>query len=354
MANALLLGGGAPTLTLQSGALAAFHDRGVRFDCISTAGAGMVIGLLYLAPRGMSPIEALRNTREMGVDDALYDLFPVNFKVFFKPGPLAAAWRAYVQHLPQIPPTGMPGGRFVSDMMALGFAAWSPSALAPWSLGLCEHAPWIEQVVDFEALKAFEGEFYMNAYCLDTQEMEIFEKEDITPEHFKAALAFPFLYPPFRLNGKTYIEGSAIDTLCFEGLLKYRQERRDRDQKIKAGDGTLKPMPRIDNVIIFDVLSSKDIIRPPRNLYDAWVQSIMTPLVEIAKDDVRLFEAKHLQNWQIDLLKIEFDIPRHHWPKVLDWSYSNLSTLYDIGYESGHRFCDEHRERLFPLPEAAD
>ena len=51
MSTALLLGGGAPTLTLQSGALAALDERGVEFAAISTAGAGMVIGLLYAAPR---------------------------------------------------------------------------------------------------------------------------------------------------------------------------------------------------------------------------------------------------------------------------------------------------------------
>ena len=50
--------------------------------------------------------------------------------------------------------------------------------------------------------------------------MDIFDKHEITPDHFRAALAFPLIYPPFMLNGKTYIEGSAIDTLCFEGVLE--------------------------------------------------------------------------------------------------------------------------------------
>ena len=57
--TALLLGGGAPTLTLQSGALAALHEQGVKFDIVSTAGAGMLIGLLYAAPKGLSPAQAL-------------------------------------------------------------------------------------------------------------------------------------------------------------------------------------------------------------------------------------------------------------------------------------------------------
>ena len=63
MAYGSAAGGGAPTLTLQSGALAALHEKGVEFAAISTAGAGMLIGLLYAAPKGMSPAEALRRTR---------------------------------------------------------------------------------------------------------------------------------------------------------------------------------------------------------------------------------------------------------------------------------------------------
>ena len=39
-----------------------------------------------------------------------------------------------------------------------------PSNLSSDSLGLCAHAPWIDEVVDFDKLKQFEGEFYINAY----------------------------------------------------------------------------------------------------------------------------------------------------------------------------------------------
>jgi NTE family protein len=78
--TALLLGGGAPTLTMQAGALAALHEHGVKFDIVSTAGAGMLIGLLYAAPKGRSPGQALAQTKEMGVHDSIYEHFPINFK----------------------------------------------------------------------------------------------------------------------------------------------------------------------------------------------------------------------------------------------------------------------------------
>jgi hypothetical protein len=29
-------------------------------------------------------------------------------------------------------------------------------------------------------------------------------------------------------------------------------------------------------------------------------------------------------------------------PEILDWSYSNLSTMWALGYEAGKRLCEEH------------
>jgi predicted acylesterase/phospholipase RssA len=353
MATALLLGGGAPTLTLQSGALVALDEEGVQFDAVSTAGAGMVIGLLYAAAKGQSRRQALADTREMGVDDLLYNLLPVNFKVFHKPGLLAGLYRQHLQRLPRPTLTDFPGGRLVADWLALCYATWCPSDLGMSSLGLCDHAPWIDEIVDFEKLKQFPAEFYMNAYNVTDSKMEIFTKEQITPAHFRAALAFPLIYPPFMLDGKVYIEGSALDTLCFEGLLKYRDDRLRREQTGQTRTRKLAALEPLKRAVIFDVLSSKKIIRPPRNLYDAWVQSIMIPLVEIAKDDIELFKHKHNQEWGLDLLKIEFDIPERHWPKALDWSYSNLRVLYDIGYEAGKRFFAEHKDALVAPASAA-
>jgi hypothetical protein len=282
----------------------------------------------------------------MGVHDSIYDLCPVNFKVFHKPGSLAGAYRRTLQNLPRLVPGQDAASRLFADWMALMFAAWCPSDLTEKSLGLCDHAPWIDEVVDFEKLKSFPGEFYMNAYCIEDQEMTIFTKEQITPDHFRAALAFPFIYPPFKLNGKTYIEGSAIDTLCFEGLLKYREERLRREKAGETEKQKLAALEPLRNVVVFDMLSSRKLIREPRSLYDAWVQSIMIPLVEIAKDDIRLFEQIYNKDWKLNLLRITFEIPERHWPYVLDWSYSNLSELYDIGYAAGQKFYQENEQAL--------
>ena len=103
MTIALVLGGGAPNLTLMAGAVAALDDAGVEFDIVSTSGAGMLVGLLYAAPKGgegdikRDRAAALKNTVNMGVHDAIYRFFPVNFKVFHKPGTLAQAYTKFWQ-----------------------------------------------------------------------------------------------------------------------------------------------------------------------------------------------------------------------------------------------------------------
>jgi NTE family protein len=351
-ATGLLLGGGAPTLTLESGALAALSDHNVHFDVISTAGAGMLIGLLYAAPKGKSRREALEATKEMGVHDSIYEHFPVNYKVFNKPGQAAHAYRRWLQSLPRLMPGQDMISRFWADWWTLVFATWCPSDLTSRSLGMCDHAPWIDEVVDFDKLKSFPGEFYMNAYNITDGKMDLFSKEQITPDHFRAALAFPLIYPPFKIKGKTYIEGSALDTLCFDGLLSYRDKQLNEERAGKASRKLAKLEP-LRHVVIFDVLSSDKIIREPTSLYDAWVQSIMIPLVEIARDDIKLFESRYNKDWNLDLIRIEFDIPEKHWPKVLDWSYSNLSTLFDIGYEAGQKFFEKHKRILQPAAKAA-
>ena len=68
--------------------------------------------------------------------------------------------------------------------------------------------------------------------------------------------------------------------------------------------------------------------------------------MEIAKDDIELFEHKYNIEWRLNLLRIKFGIPEEHWPYVLDWSYGNLCTLYEIGYKAGEKFYEENEEAL--------
>ena len=220
---ALVLGGGAPTLTLQAGALLALDEEGVEFDVISTSGAGMLIGLLYAAPKGKSRRQALEATVELGVHDAIYNLFPINYKVFCKPGPLASMYYKATMPFIEAMPKGTDLQRLWKDWAHLWVSAFSPTEMTSKSIGMCEAAPWLEDVIDFAALKNFGPEFYINAWNIREKRMRVFNKRELSPAHFRAALAFPLIYPPFELDGDHYIEGSAMDTLNLGGLLRYDQ-----------------------------------------------------------------------------------------------------------------------------------
>ena len=335
MPTALVLGGGAPNLTLMSGALTALTEKKVKFDVISTAGAGTFIGLLYAASKNGSPLEALKDTVNISISDWIYQFFPVNYKVYQKPGAGARIYRDMVDTLPWIntmihPEHPTSWQRFFSDWLQLVISTLSPTDLTPMSKGLCAHMPFITEWVDFEKLRQLKYEFYINAYNITDRRMDIFSKDEITLQHYFACSSFPFIYPPTQIDGKLYFEGAAVDCLNYKSLVEKHQE--------------------IDTIVVFDVLGSDKLFREPRDLYDAWVLSIITPLVEIARDDTKLFE------WQYNrgpdgkplrkLLKVKFEIPEDHLPRVLDWSHSNLSTLFDIGYQSGLNFYEKHKKEI--------
>ena len=335
--TALVLGGGAPNMALMAGALAGLHDRGVTFDVVSCSGAGSLAGLLWLAPKGSTPADALRSVKSMSVADEIYRHFPVNYKVFQKPGTWADLWRRAMAANPLFAMNvreyehSSPYAVAI-DSMLLWAAALSPTGLQASSWGLCQPTPFIETIIDFERLKDVKPYFYLNAYNATNEVIDNFTKGEITPEHFHAALAFPFIYGPYRLNGCLYYEGAVVDCLNFKDLV----ERHTG----------------LDTIVVFDVLGSDTLIRAPRNLYDSWVLSMIIPLVKTAEDNLDLFALKHNNGWRradgakADLLKIEFDIPEEYLVEVLDWSASNASRLFDIGYKSGLSFCDAYGDKL--------
>lgn len=345
MSLALILGGGAPNMTIMSGALLALDERDVTFDVISTSGAGMLIGLLYAAPKGCSRREALRATPDLAVSDPISRLFPIDFRVFHKAGPLASAYTAAMQPWLNLLPHRTPTERMLRDCAELVSAAFCPTDLTPWSQGLCEPAPWISDVVDFDALKRFPGEIYMCAYSIDRHAQRIFKKDEITAEHFKAGLSMPFIYAPYSLDGETFIEGCANMTLNYQALVD------------RTGAA-------IDHAVVFDVIGHEKIIQEPRSLYEALNQMIMVPLTRLAKYETDHFVnvTSKQKNIGTDVLLLDFEdlIPDSHWPDVLHWSESNMSFLFDVGYRAGQRFferhgpalsgCDSHDRNTSPEP----
>ncbi|ABG32450.1 hypothetical protein CEP88_04420 [Roseobacter denitrificans] len=329
MAIGLVLGGGAPNLPLMSGALLALDDAGIEFEVVSTTGAGMLIGLMYAAPRNGTRKETLQATREMGVHDSIYNVFPVNYKIFHKAGPMAEVYTKFHQTWLAAMPRENEAQRFMSDITQFWVAAFCPSDLNPKQNGMCQPPPWIDLVVDFDKLRDFDGEFLMSAYCIEDEAEVSFSKEEITSDHFKAALAMPLIYAPYKMDGKTYLEGSAFDTLAFS-------------------PGNVMSRNLVDTVIYFDILGQRKLIAEPENLYDAWVHSIINPLTRIAEMDSANYESTGAQLEGVDVLRMPFrdNISDEQWPKVLDWSYSNMSTLFDIGYKTGTEFAQKHKAKL--------
>jgi predicted acylesterase/phospholipase RssA len=421
--TALILGGGSPNMTLMAGALEAFERAGVRWDVISTAGAGTLIGLLYAAPKGIADVrahtadgtveqrvrdfrlQALRSTLHLGVSDDIYRHFPVNYKAFYKPGVAAELYRRMLRANPwaRLVTDRWPEDerlRFWSDWVQFWWACWSPGELTAASAGLCANVPFIDEIVDFDALADFESEFYISAYNIHRGEMVNWNKAEIDKDRFLAAFSFPLIYPPHSVDGEPYYEGAAVDCLNFAFLVNDEPE----GDGAAAGRKGRKPRglhPDIDTLVVLDVLGDDRLIHQPRRpypLYDAWVQQIIVPLVELARDDLKIFQAAYNRGInpdgvrdlarllsEIDLdaldgdddstvalrarltaalerargekrkvIPVRFELGDDQWATALDWSRSNLTALYDIGRTAAEGIIAEHGDALTLTAAPAD
>jgi NTE family protein len=358
----LVLGSGAPNLTLMSGALAAFHDQGLTFDVISMAGGGAVVGLSYLAPKGLTPGEALRNTMNFGVSDAIYSLLPTNYKIFFKGGVLSDAFRNYLRQTPPIRYAehqyGMSSAeKLQSDLLLLAASIMTPDETNFFSQGICAHVPFIDDIVDFEKLnRLYSPRCFLNAYNIGTEQIEEFEGPNIDIRHFRAAFSFPYLYAPYEIDGQLYYEGASLSSLNLVRLaVNY----------LKIPCVTV-PDADAHRFILFDVLGT-DLIHTARDLMDAYSQSIIVPVVANAQKELSIFKT-WVKTGYADVPKpdwklraalctggkvpnakafiVPFPVPAEQQPYMLDWSRSNLERLFDIGYQSGLDFLQEYAGQI--------
>jgi predicted acylesterase/phospholipase RssA len=356
--RALVLGGGAPNFTLMSGALLALHRAGVTFDLVYMAGAGGVVGLIYMAPKDLTPDQALQNTMNFGVSDPIYAMVPVNYKLFYKGGPAAETFRDYWTSLPPVQAAmhqfGMSSQeKLAADWLLFQGAMMCPNDVGYFSTGVCAHVPFIEEVVDFAKLKDA-PDHALNAYCIEDHKIVEFRKPHLDIDHFRAALSFPYIYPPYRIGDKTYYEGAAMDSLNLIGAM----------QNAKANAS-------IETVVVFDIVKPY-VLHRPRNLWDAYAQSILVPLVANAEKEIAIFKHWVETGWVVKMpprhmpeelhgvfggqhhpkppgikvFTLNFDIPEAYQPYMLEWSRSNLETLFGFGYESGRTFLMNHGAKL--------
>jgi predicted acylesterase/phospholipase RssA len=354
---AAVLGGGAPNGALMAGALCAIYDRGKTFHEFYASGAGAVISLAFLAARDLTPDQAMRDVVRVGVHDAIYNFVPLAFKTFFKSGPFTVPLKQLGSRS-KVPESGGSSDlkRLYNDWVDLVVAAVTPTTITPSSQALCSHYPFINESLDFKKLKDFRGKFYMNSYCIETGKTEQFSKDHIGPEHFCAALSYPFIYPPTKIGNRHYYEGAASDPLnlprCHRLVCKNE----------------------IDFLVVVDLLGAyrKALIRTPRNLLDAYGISILLPVVAMADKDMTRFMSFHKERRRsakrkaqarlsvshehdhggerhqhdYDVEALTFTVPPSDYPTMCDWSYSNMRRLWDIGYQGGVEFVEKHGHRL--------
>lgn len=334
----LLLSGGAPHAPLMAGALAALYDQGKTFDNIWATGAGALVGLVYIAPKDKSPQDALQTLLDMSIADEIYRFFPVNYKVFKKSSPWTRTFERWGQLWKLPGRTDRPDDghrRLYNDWIDLLTAVMTPSDLTSLSQGLCEPLPFLEEVIDLARVKEWPGEFVLNAYNITDHNIEYFDKTVIDAPHVRAALAAPFLYAPVTIGTKQYTEGALHDPINFARFM-------DRDERLQLA-------PQV--FALADIMSVKKLLRPPRDLWEAYGQSIMTPLVALAETHEQIFN--HLAQrpdrkgrFKPEFIKFQFRVPEELHPDVLDWSYSNMRSLWDIGVQAGEAFFLAHSARL--------
>jgi NTE family protein len=399
----LCLGGGATNLTLMSGALHRLHEAGLykedkRPNVITMAGAGAVVGLHYLAPKGMkstdpaaAQLEALENTVNFGVSDAIYEMFPVNYKVFTKSGPAADLFNEFWSSLPEVQ-EAMHQSKMsddevlLSDSLLFAGAAVCPTDVNFFSQGICGHSQFLEELIDFEALNRIDPndiELEINAFCIEDHEIVDFTNYErdakgrpitvgnnryvprpITADHLRAALAFPFLHAPYKIGDKHYFEGAAIQCL---------------------NDYTVHDAQQIDWFLVLDPLR-KNMVGIPQNLWDAFALSIIMPtagLTELGRmilelkrmfeespmtktpqfkafadslkaqprDDQRLLSAFELlivalasPHTHGRLYLSEFKVAAEQVPRAWGWSRSSLKDLFAVGQRAGTDLVNEMRK----------
>lgn len=471
----VVMSGGAPQSPLMAGFLHAMWEKKKTFRNFHTSGAGALMALLFISPKGTDPGTALRKWVEAGVADEIYRVIPQNFKLFRKPGPFSPAFHRLAERF-KIPVEsdaapadgkdpvtrllaellaglegyklkGGPHGsqtdpiekfrdvwsslwlgdansavrsqlldrldpirrlrnrwltsllqtpehrRLYNDMIDLWFSAITPSTLTSRSLGLAAPLPFLEDIVDFRNLDAQvkklvndpkkpAGHLCVNAYNMTAdaktkasrakkaraelhqlhvraagmqnrakahhllregmkairkeeleEVMEFFvspfqrrrpdEDHPITADGIRAAFSMPFIYPPAQIEGHYYSEGADHEPINF----RHAETRGE--------------LP----IVLLDVLGGLEdfLVRRPRDLWDAYVISIMTPVVALAKMGVSEFIEDHKPH---NLIAVEWEIPSEAQPYVMDWSYSNLSTLFEVGRKAGLKFIANNSRRL--------
>jgi NTE family protein len=333
----VLLGGGAPEMQLTAGALCAFAEKKFSFDVISASGAGALPGLQYVAPAVPgSQEQVLRQSVNLHIADQIEHVLPYNYKVFFKPGPFAPhAWRL-CQSLHFEMRADERGSndlkRLYNDTVDLMISMMTPTTLNFRSKAICRRVGMLDKVIAWDRLADYPKQFYLNAFNLETQRLESFDKSNLTPDSFWAALAMPWLFDPVKIGAATYTEGASHDPSGLAALLQRWEQGEIRG---------------LTEIIAFETLG-EELWSDPETLHEAIQVMIMEPIVTLAE----LIQVTYgYFEWVVNdkhlilpkLYRLAFEIPDWEVRNVLRWDYSNALRLWDIGHLSAEKFWDARK-----------
>jgi NTE family protein len=331
----LLASGGAPNLHLIAGALCALYERKKSFDVIGASGAGALAGLLYAAPKDPGgPVAALQGSIHLNVSDAIYQLLPMNYKAFFKRGPFTNLFWKLGQSIRHYPLSWDERNRdtlvrLYYDSIDFIAAALTPTTLNYLSKSVCTRVGVIDDLIDWAGLPHYPGRFYLNAFDLNTQRLKSFDKTNLTPETFWAALAMPWLFEPTAAQGGLYTEGASHDPSGLEALWDYAEKETEQ----------------LDMIIALDTIGP-NLWTNPENIYDGLQTAIMDPITSLAETVLTTYGQleftanKHCAPKQVlpKLYWLPFEVPDWEAQHILEWSYSNALTLWHVGYDAGKEF----------------
>jgi hypothetical protein len=262
--------------------------------------------------------------------------------------------------------------RLYNDMIDLCFSAITPSTLSSRSLGMAAPLPFLDELVNFNALrdtvKALPGggHICVNAYnmTLDAKlrsehravaaagertgrhrcqqrkterpnVMQLFYEPFEAPapgapknpagdyplnaEGIRAAFSMPFIYPPARIGDEYFSEGADHEPINLRHVL---------------------PPNNDYPFVLLDVLGELEdhLVRKPRDLWDSYVISIMTPVVALASEEIRDFQEANPSDWSDKMIVVPWEIPIEAEAFVMDWSRSNMKTLFEVGQKAGRDF----------------
>jgi NTE family protein len=332
----VLASGGAPNLHLIAGALCAFYENKKSFDVIGASGAGALAGLLYAVPKQPGgQVAALEQTVNINVSDAIYQLLPMNYKAFFKRGPLTKLFWQLGQAIPhrtlyRDDRNRDTLSRLYNDSIDFMMAALTPTTLNYFSKSVCTRIGVIDDLIAWDRLPAYPKDFYLNAFDLKNQKLKLFDKNHLKPDTFWAALAMPWLFEPTEAEGGLYTEGASHDPSGLEALWEY------------AGPD----VDKLNTIIALDTIGP-NLWTNPGNIYDALQMAIMDPIVSLAETVLTAYGQlefsvnRHYAPIQVlpKLYWLPFKIPDWEAQHVLEWSYSNALTLWHVGYDAGKKFA---------------